>query len=128
MTHFKKMATGALAALTLGGAIAATATPAAAQRYHGGRYNRGSNVGGAVVAGLAGLAIGTAISGGNRGYYGGGGYYAGGYGGGYGRPYYGGYGYAPQAYYGGGYGYGPRCRVTTRYDGWGRPYPVERCW
>ena len=105
-TLVKKVATGALAALTLGGATLATASPAAAQHwrggyggYHGGYggYHRGYGGAGLAVAGLAGLAIGASLA--ERPYYGGGyGYY--------GRPYYGGY-YAP-SYYAPGYYYGPR--------------------
>ena len=97
----KKVATGALAALTLGGATLATASPAAAQHfrggyggYHGGYggwhggygYRRGYGGAGLAVAGLAGLAIGASLA--DRPYYGG--YYG---------PYYGGY-YAPGYYYG----------------------------
>ena len=126
MIQLKKIGAGALAALTLGGALTAFATPAEAQRYRGGYYGGrgyyghrgGIGVGGAVVAGLAGLAVGSAIAGNGR-------YYGGGYGGYYGAPgYYGAYGpgYA--------YGYGgPRCRVRYRWDGYyGRNVPVERCW
>lgn len=100
-TLVKKVATGALAALTLGGATLATASPAAAQHWRGGYgggwhggYHRGYGGAGLAVAGLAGLAVGASLA--SHPYYG----Y--GY---YGRPYYyGGY-YAPGYYYGPGYGY-----------------------
>ncbi len=61
-----KIVTGALAALTLGGAIAATTVPADAQPfrggYHGGYGYRGPGVGAAVGAGILGLAVGAAIA------------------------------------------------------------------
>ena len=68
----KKILAGALAALTLGGALAATTTPAAAydRGWHGGYahgggyyrggYGRGYGVG---VAALTGLAVGAALAG-----------------------------------------------------------------
>ncbi len=104
----KKILTGAVAALTLGGLVAATATPAAAYPhggygYHGG-YGRGYGAGAVVGAGLLGLADGAAVS----------------------HP----YGYGPA--YGYGYGYGPGyyggCRTFWRYDGYGRRFPVQRCY
>ena len=74
----KKILTAALAALTLGGAMIATATPAAAHGYggyhggyggwHGGYGYRGG-YGVPLVAGLAGLAVGAALVGGPH-YYG----------------------------------------------------------
>ena len=72
-----KGAVAAFAALTLGLAVATTATPVAAQaRYHGGGYHGGGWHGGAYRGG----------GGYGRGYHGGGGYWRGGrwYGGGYG--------------------------------------------
>jgi hypothetical protein len=75
----KTLAAG-LAALTFGGAIAAAAVPATAEArdyhggghgYHGGYGYRGhNNNGAAIVAGIAGLAIGAAIAdGGHRSHY-----------------------------------------------------------
>ncbi|MDR3509415.1 MAG: hypothetical protein P4L64_16100 [Caulobacteraceae bacterium] len=113
----KKILTAALAALTLGGAAMATATPADAAPwhggggrgyyggYHGGGYGgyRGGYGGyrggygwggGALVAGLAGLAVGAAIA----------------------EPHY----YAPPAYYGYARPYG--------YYGYGTCYANERVW
>jgi opacity protein-like surface antigen len=109
----RKVLTAALAALTLGGAMAATAVPAQAaphggwggHGYHGGGYHgggwgghgyrggwghRGGYAGPAIVAGVAGLALGAALA--DRPYYGRGyGYNGYGY---EGYPAYG-YGYAP---------------------------------
>ena len=89
----QKFLTTGLAALTFAGAMAATATPAAAQRYYGGgnhyRHHHGSNDAAvAIAAGVAGLALGSALSssGSHQSYY---------------RD---SYSYAPQPYYGGGYG------------------------
>ncbi|MBW8813013.1 MAG: hypothetical protein JF588_06265 [Caulobacterales bacterium] len=81
----RKFLASALAALTFGGAVAVTATPAEAQRYyhHGGYYGGGYGGGYyghrhhgsdtaavAAVAGIAGLAIGSALSSNShRGYY-----------------------------------------------------------
>jgi len=95
-----KIVTGALAALTLGGAIAATTVPADAQPfaggYHGGYGYRGPGVGAVVGAGVLGLAVGAAIA--HPAY-------------GYPAPYYGpAYGYAPVYGYGYGYGYHPYWR------------------
>lgn len=120
----KKILTGAAAALTLGGAVLATATPAAAEwrgGYHGGDYHRGWDHdgyrgyrgynGGAVLgAGILGLAVGAAIAG--HGYHD---YYR--------AP--------PPAYY-----YGPRyysyyggCHSSWRWDPYiGRYVQVERCY
>ncbi|HEX3700991.1 MAG TPA: hypothetical protein VHV27_09990 [Phenylobacterium sp.] len=92
----RKTLTAGLAALTLGGAIAAAAVPATAEArsFHGGGrggwdHHRGHGGGGALVAGIAGLAIGAALADGGHHYY------RGGYGYGYGPDYYGysGYGY-----------------------------------
>jgi len=114
----KKILTGALAALTLGGAAVSTATPAAAQSwrhggyhagygYRGGGWHRGGYGGGAVLgAGILGLAVGAAIAGNHPHYY---------------APAYPVYGY--------GYGYGPVCRSHLRWDPYyGRYVRVERCW
>ena len=83
----KTLAAG-LAALTFGGAVAASAIPATAEArdYHGGYHNYGgyyrgdygrsyhhhnNNAGPAIIAGIAGLAIGAALadSGSHRSYY-----------------------------------------------------------
>jgi hypothetical protein len=91
----RKFMTSALAAVTFAGAVAATATPAAADHYRRTYYrsHRGSDAAAAaIVAGVAGLAIGSALSsnGGSRTYY------RERY---YDRPYYG------RSYYGGSYYY-----------------------
>ena len=108
----RKILTAALAALTVGGAIAATTTPAEAAPWHGGfhgGYGRGYGPGVAVGAGLLGLAVGASLAGPH-----------------YGPGYYGpGYAYGPA--YGPGY-YGA-CRVHYRFDPYyGRSVPVERCY
>ncbi|HEX5263964.1 MAG TPA: hypothetical protein VFW13_10585 [Phenylobacterium sp.] len=92
----KKLLTAAMAAITLGGAVLATAAPAEARPhgYYGGGYYGGyhhhDNTGAAVAAGVVGLALGAALAS-NHGYYNRG-YYGGGY-----YPAYG-YAYAPPAY------------------------------
>jgi hypothetical protein len=113
----RKALTAALAAITMGGAVVATAAPAEAQHYRGGHYGgyygghyRHDNGGAAVAAGVVGLALGAAIASNHHGYYD--------------RGYYGG----PYAY-GYGYDYPPyRTCVTTRWV-WdpyiGRRVPVE---
>ncbi len=123
----KKILTGALAALTVGGAIAA-ALPASAESHDGrGRYeHRDRDGGGALAAGLAGLAVGAALAGGHDGYY------DQGYGGGYYEPR-GVYDYdgPPPAYYAGptyytDYG---RCHASWRWDRhWGRYVRVRACY
>ncbi len=109
----KKVLTGALAALTLAGATAATVTPAAAQPfrgYHGGwgGYHggyRGWGPGVAVGAGLVGLAVGATLAADH--------------------PHYG-YGYGPAPYYGPGY-YG--CGVRLRWNPyWGGYQRVRACY
>ncbi|WP_372785787.1 hypothetical protein [Phenylobacterium sp.] len=80
----RKLLTAAMAAITLGGAVCATAAPAEARphggyyggSYGGGHYYRGNNNGGAALAaGVVGLALGAAIASNghsynyNRGYY-----------------------------------------------------------
>ena len=106
----KKLITGAMAALTLGGAALATATPAAAQwrgggRYYGHSYHRGYNGGAVLGAGVLGLALGAAIASNSRPYY-----------------------YAPAPVYPA-YGYyGPVCHSRLRWDPyWGRYVRVEYC-
>jgi hypothetical protein len=84
-----KILTGALAALTIGGALAATTVSASAEPhggYHGGGGYRGGDRdgwrggyrgGGYVGAGLLGLAVGAALTEGyGPGYYDAPGYYA----------------------------------------------------
>jgi hypothetical protein len=126
----RKVFTAALAALSLAAGTAAATSADARSRYY--RSNDAST---AIIAGAAGIALGTAIA--NRGY--GRGYY--GYGYRYDRPRYGyGYGYGyPGPRYGYGYdrynrGYygprsyrAPRARTCTfwQYDRWGRPYQVR---
>jgi hypothetical protein len=111
----RKILTAALAALTIGGAVAATAVPADAAPWHGGfhgGYGRGVGPGVAIGAGLLGLAVGASLAGPHYAYGPGPGYYG---------P---GYAYGP-AY---GYGYGA-CRVHYRWDPYaGRNVPVERCY
>jgi len=123
----------------LGVALAATAltaaAPADAQRYRGDRYyHRGGNgTGTAVVAGIAGLAIGAALASNgrdryyDRGYRGG--YYDRGYNGYYDRGYYPPRGYyRDRGYYRGG-GYYRDCRIERRWDPYyGRGVPVRVCY
>ena len=106
----RKALTAAMAAITLGGAICATATSADARPFHDSHF-RGGRGGAAVAAGVVGLALGAAIASDH------GPYYRGGYGY-YGRPAYA-YGYGP--------GYGT-C-VTTRWvwdPYYGRRVPVSQ--
>jgi len=100
----KKILTGALAALTLGGALAATTTlPAAAadhdRGWHGGGrgYDRGWR-GGDAGAALLGLSVGAALAG----------------------------GYAEPAYYPPAYYAAPRCRVEMRWNPYWRGYDRVR--
>ena len=94
----RKALTAAMAAITLGGAVCATAAPAEAQHFRGGggyhgdyRGHRDRDNGAAVAAGVFGLALGAAIASDHPRYYGG--YYGG-------SPYYApGYAYSP-GYYG----------------------------
>lgn len=122
----RKFLATALAALTAAGAVAATATPAAADSY---RYrhdyrrhhsDKGDVAAAAVVAGIAGLAIGAALSGGDHdrrdrrdGYSS--------------RGYYGGYSYDPRydSYYGGYYEPRRQRVCTTRERVWD-PYIQRR--
>lgn len=95
----RKFLTTALAVITFGGAVAATAAPAEARDYRRGHYRYdhrgGSNdVAVAAVAGIAGLALGAALAnGGGRGSR----------------------GYS-SSYYSNGYAYDPR------YDGYAGDY------
>jgi hypothetical protein len=121
----RKSLTAALAALTFGGAVAATAAPAEARPY-GGRYyshryygHHGNDAGVAVAAGVVGLALGAALAS-NSGRHG---YYDRGY---YSRSYYPTYGYG---YYEPDYGYyGRTCESRRRtYDDYtGREVTVTR--
>lgn len=130
MRTFTKILTATLAAATLAGSFAvATEANAQSRRYYGGRYyDRHDRTGAAVAAGIAGLALGAALSDRGRGYsygYGYGpsyGYYDGGY---YAPRYYGGY-YEPRGYYGVPRYYG-RGRACTfwEHDRWGRAYRVR---
>jgi hypothetical protein len=73
----RKALAAAMAALTFGTAMAATALPAQAETRHHRDYYRsrghssGDVAGAAIVAGIAGLALGSALSSGHnsRGYY-----------------------------------------------------------
>ena len=105
----KKILTGALAALTVGGVVLGGSSTASAREWHGG----GGNAGAAVAAGIAGLAIGAALASNNHGYYD--------------RGYYGS-SYGP-AYYAPAYGYGYRhCRLETRWSRWGGYERVRVCY
>jgi hypothetical protein len=86
--NMRKALTAALAALTLGGAVCATAVPAQAQRFRGDFHHHGDRGGAAVAAGVLGLALGAAIASDHRSYYGPGYYYGGPYAYGYDYPYY----------------------------------------
>jgi hypothetical protein len=108
----RKILTAAVAALTLGGAIATTATQADAAPWHGGGggwHGGGWRGGGgyALGAGLLGLAVGASLAGPR--------YYDG----------------PPPAYYDGPgyYGYYGGCRTHWRWDPYWRRYvEVQRCY
>ena len=111
----RKALTAAMAAVTFGGAIAATALPAQAQHYRGShgynsysgyrdyRHHGGNSTGTAIAAGALGLALGAAIAsnGGHRGSSS------------YGSGYYD-RGYYDRGYYDGGY-YEPRVCESRRW-------------
>ena len=111
----RKFVFAGMAALTLAGVLSAGS--ASAESDHRGYNRHGDRDGGAAVAaGIAGLALGAALSDDGRGRY------AEGY-------YYGPPAYAYDYYYGTGY-YGPR-RCTTRevWDSYARHYVDRtRCW
>lgn len=70
----RKVLTTALAAVTAAGAVLATAAPAQADRYRHHRHNNdGDEVAAAILGGVAGLALGAALSSKgdrrDRGYY-----------------------------------------------------------
>lgn len=122
----RKFLTSGVAAVLAAGAVLATAGPANADRRHH-RHHRGGDdaVAAAIVGGVAGLALGAALSNGNR-------YDRGGYGGYYDN----GYRYDPRydSYYRGGYAprrhrYADRTCITRDrvYDPYiGRRVTVER--
>lgn len=60
----RKVLTAALAAVTAAGAVLATAAPAQAERYRHHRHNNndGDEVAAAILGGVAGLALGAALS------------------------------------------------------------------
>lgn len=69
----RKALTAAMAAITLGGAVCATAAPAEARPYDhhyygGGRHYGRNNDGAAVAAGVVGLALGAALASSNHSY------------------------------------------------------------
>ncbi|HEX4095612.1 MAG TPA: hypothetical protein VHX64_02730 [Caulobacteraceae bacterium] len=103
----KKILTGALAALTVGGVALGGASEASARGW-------GPGPGAAVVAGIAGLAVGAAIAS-NQPYYAP-------------APVY--YAAPPPAYYAGPayYGYVGRCRAEWRWSPrWGHYERVRAC-
>ena len=124
----RKFLASALAALTFGGAMMAVAAPAEAGGRHGRHHYRhhrggGDDVAIAAIAGIAGLAIGAAISDSNRSRSSG--YYSRSY------PYRSGYGYDPRydTYSGGYYGRGDRVCITRErvWDPYiGRHVRIER--
>jgi len=100
-----KILTGALAALTVGGALAATTVPASAEEHwRGGYYDRGWHDhdrgwrGGDAGAALLGLTVGAALAG----------------------------GYTAPAYYPPAYYEVPRCRVEMRWNPYWRGYDRVR--
>lgn len=98
----RKSLVAAVAAVTFGGAVAASATPADAQSYyrHRDRDRNNDAAAAAIVAGVAGLAIGAALAGNSRNRsYDSRGYYQ--------DPYYGGGHYGTRYNYGTSYGYAP---------------------
>jgi len=121
----RKFLTTALAAITFGGAVAAAAVPAEAQsRYYrnGGSYHHhhsGNDAAVAAVAGIAGLALGAAITSSNRNR---------GYASGYAS---GGYASYNNGYYNNGYRYDPRYESYSG-DYYARPDRIcisrERVW
>lgn len=117
----RKIFTSAIAAVVMGGAVAATALPAQAQsRYYRDRDNNDEAVA-AIVGGIAGFALGAMVAGNdNDRRYHRNGYYQPRYSSYYGNGY--GYGYAPS------YGYAPRYgyRTCTRKERVWDPYTGRR--
>lgn len=117
--------TNVLTKVGLGVALAATsltvAAPAEAQRYY--HRDRGSDAGTAIVAGIAGLAIGAAIASSNNDRYYDNRYYDRGYN----DRYY--YDRAPRYnYYQPRYNYRQQCRTQRVWDQWERRYVrVRHC-
>lgn len=121
----KKIGLGVVLAAT----VVTTIAPAEAQRYRG-RYNR-DNTGTAIIAGVAGLAIGAAIASNGRDRYRDRYYYDRGYPRNYDYNYYQQRGYYPNdGYYAQRYrGRYDSCRVERRWDPYyGRPVPVRVCY
>jgi hypothetical protein len=124
----RKFIASALAALTFGGAVMATAAPAQADSRHHRSYYRHHHSGGntaatAAIAGIAGLAIGAALADGN-GRSRSSSYYSRGY-------YDNGYRYDPRydGYYGDYYDRGPRICISRErvWDPYiGRRVSIER--
>jgi hypothetical protein len=106
-TAMKKLITGAMAALTLGGA--AVAGDASARGWYG--YHRDNDAGAAIAGGLVGLALGAAIASSSHPHYGPG-------------PYYGGSYFGP-GYYGPSYGYGACIGRRTVWDPYWGGYRVR---
>lgn len=109
----RKILTGAVAALTIGGALAAS-VPASAQDHRYYRHDH-DNAGAAVAAGIAGLAVGAAIAGDHPAYGP--------------APYY--YAAPPPGYYVGPsyYSYYGHCHSSWRWSPrWGRYVRVRGCY
>jgi hypothetical protein len=126
----RKILASTLAAVTAVGAVLATAAPAQAERdrYSRHHHDNDDEVAAAVLGGVAGLALGAALSSGSRSRYYDNGYYRSspyrsGY---YDRRYYGGYydrGYYPRSY---AYDYYDRPRVCISRDRVWDPYIGRR--
>ena len=113
----KKIIAAGLAALTMAAAIAPAVTASAQDRHDNGDRHDGDrhdNNGGAVAAGIAGLAVGAALADSNRGSYRNG-YY-------YGQPQ-----YAYDYYYGPNYQGARHCHSSRYWDRDARGYS-NRTW
>lgn len=115
--------------LALAATALATAAPAEAQRYYG-RHRGGGNGGAAVVAGIAGLAIGAAIASNRNDRFRDDFYYNRGFPRGYDDVYFRDHGFYPNdGYYA--YNYRPRfnrCRVVRQWDPyWQQPVRIRIC-
>jgi hypothetical protein len=126
-----------MAAVLAAGAVMATAGPASAERYRHYRHHRGGDndeVAAAIIGGVAGLALGAALSGNSSRRDRGGSYYDNGYRydpryDSYSRGYYRGGGYYDDGYYDRGRRYSYRTCVTRDrvYDPYiGRRVVIER--